>query len=288
MKKAILLLSSVILLLMAGCGNADETVENNDKDQIDTSKSEEENQDSEEVKDQEAKEEDPESILDTYYSARQAKDYQAMGPYLSEKNFTFSNVSKEEFLKQMEENDYVDHVEVAEFKISQFKDVDENIKYAEVLSKGKVNGEESSAKDILYMIKEDGQWKIDYTGVSSSDQFETVSNDISEFSEIELLNLYNHDKQLLFKWDNKMTDNGISIGWADNATATLKTDKDEYKASLQIEELEAGASFDQYRIYFEAADGEPESVTISGLYVLEKKGLPDPSQDPLDITIDLK
>ncbi|BBI34952.1 hypothetical protein [Cohnella abietis] len=236
------------------------------------------------VKEEEAP--DPSEIVKKFYEAYIKKDYDTLPQYIEDKNL---GMSAADFIKNLKESDFKNSADTKEYMISQIADYDDTHKYAKVLVKGKNANGDVSGENRIGLVLVNGEWKLDFVLLiekSNLDKQITTENKVLTVTSVEQMKRmdgFNYVIQL----KNNQTDNQVSVGWLNEATAELTTDKGNVTSKLSRATIKPNSN-GSITIFFETQKAEANSLQINGLQITDSKNLPIQGKDPFSLVIPLK
>ncbi|MEK4343154.1 hypothetical protein [Brevibacillus sp. FSL L8-0710] len=278
MQKRLFLVLPLVITLLAGC-----STEKTESHPSTTNQAVSTSQSTPHINQQSTNTSNPEETINDYYDAVLKKDYKGAASYLSQHQFAFIQSTAEQAAKAFEEQDFKNQIERQSYKVAEMKDIDNTHKYAKIFIQAKVNGQETNAVDEIILLQENGQWKLDFTGVLSEKSIEgTFGNEEMEFKNIMQYNTLK-GISLRFDWTNK-TNRSLQVGWTDPAVAKIETDQGQYQTNIPKGKINANGT-EKATLPFDNAKGTPKKLVIEGVYETTDNGLPVPGKEPRTLTI---
>ena len=141
---------------------------------------------------------------------------------------------------------------------------------------------EDMQEDGTEYVKEDGNGN----GQAQETRERTLMEGTGDYRGLEI-RVSAYDPQAVKVEYTNDTAGGYSLGWVNGVTVTCTTTEGEYYYASAMEKLDAGDSLTA-KYYFDNADGELQSVTISGINELGNEGLPVDFSGGGSVTIDME
>ncbi|MHA6529137.1 hypothetical protein [Paenibacillus sp. BAC0078] len=227
-----------------------------------------------------------EDVLKQYLDALVKKDYDTLSKFIYAENY---NMTVNELTKKIEESDFQNSIERSEYMISTITDYDDTHKLAKVLIKGKSSAGEGTDNVDLGIILLNGEWKVDSSLIIKTESLDdkitnTNSNlTVTKITKVTKLNGY----QFTIEYKNNLNDKRVLVGWMNNSTAVLVTDKEPVTVQLGKAYVEPNST-GKFTMEFDTPEPSiAKSLIIKGLNRSDSNNIITPGEEPFQFELQL-
>lgn len=230
----------------------------------------------------------PEAVVNSYFENIKNQQYSQAVSKFSSNVFLLQGLNKEQMEERMQKAYNQNSTILKESKILESKNIDDTHKVLKVQSKGVTNGKEFSNVDSILVVKQNEEWKIDFTDALSvvkakKYRWWNVSGGKLTISEIMVGNCV-EGTLLRFKIENQ-TNNAIQLGWANDWYVKITTDKGQYTVPIKAPVRIASGGNDIIFAKANDAKGTVQKATLQGVYFLDDRGLPNGEAKTFDFDV---